>query len=145
MIDNTIKAFNVDVRNVAPDLRGYSTRGVPTGAYFAPANSGGCVQVYSGQCAPPRIILFGPTFTRFDLSIVKRVKITEKVNFELRGEFLNAFNNINFMIGSAANDFTGIGGFAGDAFGRITTAYQDLSTTNDPGGRMVQIVARINF
>ncbi|HEX4945534.1 MAG TPA: carboxypeptidase-like regulatory domain-containing protein [Blastocatellia bacterium] len=145
-ITNTIRANNVDItQNTNTTLKGYSTRGAPTGAYFAPANSGGCVQVYSGQCAPPRIILFGPAFTRYDLSIVKRVKITEKVNFELRGEFLNAFNNINFMIGSAANDFTGIGGFGADGFGRITTAYQDLSTTNDPGGRMVQFVARINF
>jgi hypothetical protein len=136
----------VDItQNTNATNRGYSTRGVPTGAYFAPANSGGCIQIYSGQCAPPRIILFGPAFHRYDLSIVKRTKITEKVNFELRGEFLNAFNHINFMIGGAGNDFTGIGGFAGDAFGRITTAYQDLSTTNDPGGRMVQIVARINF
>lgn len=145
-ITNTIRANNVDVtQNTSATLKGYSTRGAPTGAYFAPANSGGCVQIFSGQCAPPRIIVFGPAFARYDMSIIKRVKITEKVNFELRGEFLNAFNNINFMIGSAANDFTGIGGFGADGFGRITTAYQDLSTTNDPGGRMVQFVARINF
>lgn len=152
IIDNTIKAFNVDVRNNSNipnnpngQFNGFSSRGVPTGAYFAPANRNGCLQVYSGQCAPNRVILFGPAFARYDLSVVKRVKITEKVNFELRGEFLNAFNNINFMIGGAGNDFTGIGGFATDSFGRITTAYQDLSTTNDPGGRMVQFVARINF
>jgi hypothetical protein len=145
-ITNTIRANNVDItQNTSATLKGYSTRGAPTGAYFAPANSGGCIQVFSGQCAPPRIILFGPSFTRYDLSLVKRVKITEKVNFELRGEFLNAFNHINFMIGSAANDFTGIGGFGGDGFGRTGQAYQDLSTTNDPGGRMVQFVARINF
>ncbi len=152
IIDNTIRAFNVDVRNNTSvpnnpngQFNGYSSRGVPTGAYFAPANRGGCIEIYSDQCGPRRTILFGPAFARYDLSIVKRIKITEKVNFELRGEFLNAFNHINFMVGGAANDFTGIGGFAGDAFGRITTAYQDLSTTNDPGGRMVQIVARINF
>lgn len=144
VVTNTIKAFNVDVRNTATQ-QGYSARGVPTGAYFAPANSGGCVQVFSGQCATPRIVVFGPAFARYDLSIVKRTKITEKVSFEFRAEFLNAFNNINFMIGAPANDFTGIGGFAGDGFGRLGSAYQDLSTTNDPGGRMVQFVGRINF
>lgn len=145
-ITNTIRANNVDItQNTNTTNRGYSTRGAPTGAYFAPANSGGCIQVYDSQCAPRRIILFGPAFHRYDLSIVKRTKITEKVNFELRGEFLNAFNHINFMLGAAGNDFTTIGGYANDAFGRVTTAYQDLSTTNDPGGRMVQIVARINF
>ncbi len=146
VITNTVRAFNVDVTRITDTtLKGYSTRGAPTGAYFAPANSGGCVQVYGGQCAPPRIVVFGPGFGRYDLSIVKRTKITEKVSFEFRAEFLNAFNNINFMIGNPANDFTGIGGFNTDTFGRLGQAYQDLSTTNDPGGRMVQIVGRINF
>ena len=35
-------------------------------------------------------------FMRFDLSLVKQIRFTERTNFELRGEFLNAFNNINF-------------------------------------------------
>ena len=30
------------------------------------------------------------------MSLVKRFRFTEQKNFELRGEFLNAFNNINF-------------------------------------------------
>lgn len=30
-------------------------------------------------------------------------------------------------------------------FGRITAAYQDISTTNDPGGRPIQFVLRFNF
>jgi len=33
---------------------------------------------------------------RFDLSLVKQVRFTEKQNFELRADFLNAFNDINF-------------------------------------------------
>jgi len=44
-------------------------------------------------------------FTRFDLSAVKRIKIKEGVNFELRGEFLNAFNNVNFF-NPSGNAFT---------------------------------------
>ncbi len=36
-------------------------------------------------------------------------------------------------------------GILGTTFGRTTTAYQDISTTNDPGGRIVQLVLRINF
>jgi hypothetical protein len=27
----------------------------------------------------------------------------------------------------------------------MTNAYQDLSTTNDPGGRVGQLVIRVNF
>jgi hypothetical protein len=67
------------------------------------------------------------------------------MNFELRGEFLNAFNNIDFKVGNPSNDVTNVGGFGGTGFGRTSFAYQDLSTTNDPGGRLVQIVARFNF
>jgi hypothetical protein len=58
---------------------------------------------------------------------------------------LNAFNNINFLIGSASNDINTLGGFGTATFGRYTNAYQDISTTNDPGGRLVQLVVRFNF
>ncbi|MDX2040035.1 MAG: carboxypeptidase regulatory-like domain-containing protein [Acidobacteriota bacterium] len=147
VIDNTIKAFNTDIRNNRnTTLNGYSTNfGAPTGRHFAPAGSANCIQVYSDQCAPLRVILFGPMFTRYDLSIVKKTKIKERVDFEFRAEFLNAFNHINFMIGNPANDFTGIGGFNTTTFGRLGQAYRDLSTTNDPGGRLIQLVGRINF
>ena len=36
-------------------------------------------------------------------------------------------------------------GVGGTTFGQITEAFRDTSTTNDPGGRLIQIVARINF
>jgi hypothetical protein len=90
-------------------------------------------------------MLYGPKFVRFDISAVKKVRVTERVNFELRGEFLNAFNNINFLVGSAANDTNTATNFSAAAFGQMTNAYQDTSTTNDPGGRLVQLVFRINF
>ena len=57
-------------------------------------------------------MLKGPAFFRSDLSIVKKIKFTENTNLELRGEFLNAFNNINFLVGTAGNDVNAIGGFA---------------------------------
>ena len=97
--------------------------------------------MYSGQCAAQSIFLTGPRLTRFDLSIIKKIQITERVNFELRGELINAFNNINFMnpTGTAFTSPTSL------TFGQVTTAYSDSSNTNDPGGRLGQIVARINF
>jgi hypothetical protein len=72
--------------------------------------------------------------------LVKKIKFTESNNIELRAEFLNAFNAPNFIIGSAANDLNGA-----PTSGIITNAYQDTSTTNDPGGRLVQFVLRWNF
>jgi hypothetical protein len=71
---------------------------------------------------------------------VKKIRFTENNNLELRAEFLNAFNAPNFIIGSAANDLNGA-----PLNGVITAAYQDTSTTNDPGGRLVQLVIRWNF
>ena len=90
------------------------------------------------------LYLYGPRFIRFDLSAVKKTRITESWNVEIRAEFLNAFNNPNFLVGSAtaAQVFHSI---QDTSFGRTTIAYQDISTTSDPGGRIIQLVLRINF
>jgi carboxypeptidase family protein/TonB-dependent receptor-like protein len=144
VILNTRRAFNVD----ATSATGYSSLGAPTGQYIAPANSNGCLQGFTGQCGFSRLVLEGPSFTRFDMSVVKKVRFTERSNLEFRAEFLNAFNNINFLIGgTAAADVATIGAFNAGDFGRLqnTWAYQDVSTTNDPGGRLIQFVLRINF
>ena len=141
IIDNTIKAFNVS----ATTADGYSSRGAPTGRYLAPANSRDCIEVYSGQCGFPTIVLYGPQFTRFDLNLTKKTKITERVNIEFRADFLNAFNYVNFSVGNPANAATTVGGLGNDTFGQITQGYRDISTTNDPGGRMIQFALRLNF
>jgi hypothetical protein len=137
IIENTIRAFNAS----GTSATGYSTRGVPTGRYIAPASNANCIQVYEGQCAPQNIFVTGPKFVRFDLSLKKQVKLSERYNFELRAEFLNAFNNINFLNPTGNAQITP----SNDNFMRVTTAYTDPSNTNDPGGRLVQIVARFNF
>jgi hypothetical protein len=140
IVDNTILAFNTSPTSST----GYSTRGVPQGRYLAPAGTAGCIEVYAGQCGYPSLVLYGAGFTRFVLSLIKKIKFNERAGFEFRAEFLNAFNNINFMVGSPNNASTSIG-VGSDTFGRVTNAYRDISTTNDPGGRLIQFVARINF
>lgn len=105
------------------------------------------------------IWLHGPDFQRWDLSLVKKTRITETADVEFRAEFLNAFNHQNFYFArSAASGNGGTRGFLGagatngepaninaGTFGRIFNAYQDTSTTNDPGGRLIQFVVRFNF
>ena len=120
-------------------------QGAPSGRFIAPSGFGNCQQTYIGSCGFHNLVLKGPAFFRSDLSIVKKIHFTETTNLELRGEFLNAFNNINFLIGNASNDVNAIAGFNAVTFGRYTAAYQDISTTNDPGGRLVQLVVRFNF
>jgi hypothetical protein len=141
IIDNTIRAFNTS----ATSANGYGAAGAPTGRYIAPASAGSCIEVYNGQCGGTSLILYGPHLTRFDMSIVKKTRISERVNVELRGEFLNAFNNINFLVGSPNNDTNTATNFSNAAFGQVTQAYNDQSTTYDPGGRLIQFVLRINF
>src|SRR5262245_40396195 len=149
IVDNTIKAFGVS----ATSATGFGSLGAPTGRYIAPANRADCVEAFAGQCGFPNLALYGPRFTRLDLIMTKRTKSTEPVNFEFRAELLNAFNNINFSIQSPSNAQTTVGGtasgppagVANSGFGRVGLAYRDISTTNDPGGRIIQCVGRINF
>ncbi|MBZ5496278.1 MAG: carboxypeptidase-like regulatory domain-containing protein [Acidobacteriia bacterium] len=131
---NTIAAFNTS----ATTSTGYSTSfGVPTGRYVAPASTANCIQIVSGDCAPYTNYVRGPIFTRFDLSLVKRVRFTETKNFELRAEFLNAFNYTNFYGTTCAS--------SSQTCGRVSSAYSDRNGQVDPGGRLVQFVVRLNF
>ncbi len=134
IIDNTFLANNVS----ATSASGYAGAS-PTGRYIAPANGRNCIQVVTGDCAPQTVYLTGPKFTRFDMSAIKRVRITERMNFEFRAEFLNAFNNINFL------GNTNLTNFNANTFGQVTSAYSDPNNTQDPGGRLIQFVGRINF
>ncbi len=135
IVDNTIRAFAVS----ATSATGYGASGPPTGRYIAPANSPTCIQVIGNECARTNLFVTTPRFTRFDLSLVKKARITETVSFELRAEFLNAFNHTNFYTHLNMTNFTSA------TFGQVTSAYSDSANTNDPGGRLGQIVVRINW
>jgi hypothetical protein len=123
IIENTLRAFGL-------------RPGTPTGRYIAPPTT-------PGQLGN-RIFYYGPSFFRADLSVIKKTRVTETVNVEFRAEFLNAFNHTNFLLRSPAADVstTGVNSLT---FGQTNQAYQDTSTTNDPGGRLIQFVLRINF
>ena len=92
-----------------------------------------------------KIFVYGPQFFRADWSLVKDSPITERTSFELRFDLLNAFNNVDFYYGGSASAVATATPVSSTSFGQIFDAYQDLSTTDDPGGRIFQIVARINF
>jgi len=140
--ENTFKAFSVGLGATGPTY----TQGTPVGRYIAPAGLN-CNQAFFGQCGYANLVLHGPAFFRFDLAMAKKIRFSENINLELRMEFLNAFNNINFQPGAAGNDVNTLGSLnpPSTTFGRMTAAYQDLSTTNDPGGRVGQVVVRLNF
>jgi len=89
----------------------------------------------------------GPKQVNFDFSIIKRFALRESKNIELRAEFFNLFNHINFanpisnfnaVPSSNISPTTGqiINNNPGD-FGRIN------STSNNP--RLIQFVMKLNF
>jgi hypothetical protein len=136
VILNTRRAFNVS----ASSPTGYSDLGVPTGRYFAPANSADCLQLKAGDCAPQTLLLRAPFFSRFDIGVTKRFPIQGRVNFELRADILNVFDNINFNVTDASRTPG-----TGATIFQTNAAYTDLSNTFDPGGRLGMLVFRLNW
>ena len=131
---NTWAAFSVDPTTAT----GYSeARGVPTGRYIRPAGSADCIVIYRFDCGSEDINLNGPLFSRWDMRIKKRFPLRGRVNVELMAEVLNVFDNINFN--HSVNFDNGE-----DTF-RVTSAYTDINTTFDPGGRIGQLVWRLNW
>ena len=116
----------------------------PTGRFIAPANLNQAL-AYPGQRGFSNLVLHGPAFKKFDLSFVKKTRITERINFEFRAELLDAFNNSNLRVTPATTTVGTVAGITSTTFGQTTNAYADLNGTNDPGGRLIQFVARINF
>ena len=146
VILNTVKAFDINVANVANG--GYGTNygpGGPQGRYIAPAGTGNCMSRYAGECGFNNLILYGPSFFKFDTSIQKSFKFGERRDVQLRLTALDVLNAPNFRIGGWAADTVGMS--YGSAFGQMGSgsAYQDLSTTNDPGGRIIDLMIRVNF
>lgn len=73
--------------------------------------------------------IFGPSFFNFDLNVLKRTRINERMNLEFRGEVFNVFNTVNYD-----NPVTDINS---TNFGRIT------GIVGRP--RLMQFALRLNF
>ncbi|MEO8650565.1 MAG: carboxypeptidase regulatory-like domain-containing protein, partial [Acidobacteriota bacterium] len=141
IIDNSIKAFSINP--LSPD--GYGL-GAPTGRFLAPAGYGDCQERFSGECGFTNLVIYGPSFFKFDVSVIKRISLGERRNIELRATFLDALNQPNFRVGGWNADVV-TSGCCGSSFGQLGSgsAYQDVSTTNDPGGRLIDLMFRFNF
>jgi len=73
--------------------------------------------------------LSGPKYFNFDLSITKRIPITERVRFELKGTAINVLNHPNFIYGTQNFDSTTFG----------------LITTQRGNARQMNIIAQMRF
>jgi hypothetical protein len=144
IILNTQRAFDINVNN--PNGYGTNFGGAPEGRFIAPAGYGNCQSRYSGECGFSNLVVYGPSFFKLDATLSKKIMIGESRSVELRATFLDALNAPNFRVGGWGADVI-VAGVGGTTFGQLGSgsAYQDISTTNDPGGRIIDLMIRINF
>jgi dihydroorotate dehydrogenase len=110
----------------AVDLSGDRTHREMTSRWF---NTGTFAANTAGTFGTsPKGQFRGPRYFNVDYSVVKDTRITEKVNFQLRGEFFNLMNNVNLTSPNVT--------FSSAQFGQITTAL-------DP--RILQLSAKVTF
>jgi hypothetical protein len=76
-------------------------------------------------------------FTRFDFNAKKQFPFGGGKAFVFQLDILNLLNSVNF------NPVFNPG--AGATIFQVNSAYQDISGTYDPGGRLMQLVFRINW
>jgi hypothetical protein len=95
----------------------------------------------------------GPGFADVDFSLIKNVPITERIKIQLRADFFNLFNHINFASGvgavgsSCSPDATGRC-TALSGFGQVTDTIGDFNGAPaiGPGeARNIQLVGKIIF
>lgn len=151
IIENTIRANTFEAPRLATstlpvNVSGYPLGQAPTGRFIAPAGFGNCQQRTIGQCGFRKFVLFGPNFFKIDSSIGKRFNIGEKRNVELRMTAFDVLNHTNWRLGGWTGNVNNITAFTG-TFGQMLSgwAYQDPNGSNDPGGRILDFMLRINF
>jgi len=82
--------------------------------------------------------LDGPSYFNFDLSFTKRIRITERVRFELKGTAINFLNHPNFIFPTtAAGAGTNVLNFDSTSFGRVSV--------QRGGSRAMNIIAQVRF
>jgi hypothetical protein len=109
----------------------------PNAPYIGPCTTAGqiCNQVF----------LWGPWLSKWDISMVKRTQIKERLNVEFRAQALNIFNHPNILLPTGTTTNGAINTTINNSFGQTTAAFRDFNNTNDPGSRTLEFVLRVNF
>jgi hypothetical protein len=82
--------------------------------------------------------LDGPSYFDLDMSFTKRIRITERVRFEIKGTAINILNHPNFVFPvTSANVATNVINFDSTAFGRVTLMRG--------GSRAMNIIGQVRF
>jgi hypothetical protein len=149
LIANTIKAWAIDVTNPTghPLCTGANSAvcGGPdlSQPYLAPPSDASCARIITGDCSTRQQFIKAPLFSRFDFSAKKRFPFGQTgASFDFEVDILNVFNAIDFNSVYPLNN--GSLSTSNDNY-RVTTAYSDFNNTYDPGGRIGQLVFRVNW
>ena len=146
IIVNTIRAFTFSTPS-ATNATGYPVGGAPTGAFIAPAGYGNCQYSSLSQlCGFRKFVLYGPNFFKIDATMIKKFPIGERHSVEMRVSAFDLLNHTNWRLGGWTGNVNNITTFTG-VFGQMQNgwSYQDPSGSNDPGGRLIDLMLRINF
>jgi hypothetical protein len=104
-----------------------------------------------------RNTLHGPGLGQFDLTLAKRFKVHEQMNFEFRAEFYNIFNRANFAnppallpssLGTASNQLQPEQPFSSSVSGASTFGVINSTVGRSIGlgtNRQIQFALRFNF
>jgi hypothetical protein len=123
--------------NAAFGINGQTTANLnPNAPYIGP-------QLTPGQFGY-EIFLWGPWQNHFDLSLMKKTHITEKVSVDFTANFLDVLNLTNFQL-PTSTIMGGSASLSAANFGQTTSAYQDLSNAQDPGARVIEFRLRVSF
>ena len=85
------------------------------------------------------LFVVAPPFTRFDFSAQKQISTGGRTSVLLEADVLNLFNAVNFNPVGLPNAPTNPDNY------RVTTSYQDINNTFDPGSRIGQLVIRFKW
>lgn len=145
IIVNTIRAFTFATPSTT-NVTGYPVGLAPTGSFIAPAGYANCQQRSLGECGFRKFVLYGPSFFKLDTAVIKRIAIGERRDVQLRATFFDVLNRTNWRLGGWTGNVNNITAFTG-TFGQMLNgwSYQDPSGSNDPGGRLLDLMIRINF
>src|SRR5262245_8211739 len=144
VIDETVKAFSVS----ATSVNGYSNLGPPSGKYLAPADSIDCIETIRGEgkCGLQSLIVQGPLFRQFDISLVKRVDIVGRISAEFRLDALNVLDSVNFTpVSGMTSSTTNTNSSFNRQSGSAPANYEVSALTGVNTARVLQIVSRIRW
>jgi hypothetical protein len=87
-----------------------------------------------------------PRTTVFDLSITKRIRLTENTRIEFRTETFNFFNHPTPLLANPSPFTPGAGSIAASVFNSVATRFLDpRAVGTDSGGRLIRYQLKLVF